>query len=118
MADGWDPARYARFEAERRLPADRGGAVLDPARYAELLDGLGATEQHVRLQVYGHHLGSTADVVEWVSGTLLTAYRSAMDAGTYEELVDRYRTRLVEAVGEHRPYFYAFARILCRARFS
>lgn len=110
-------ARQVALEMGVDPPADRGDAVLDPARYAELLDALGATEQHVRLQVYGHHLGSTGDVVEWVSGTLLTAYRSAMDAGTYEELVDRYRTRLVEAVGEHRPYFYAFARILCRARF-
>jgi trans-aconitate 2-methyltransferase len=98
-------------------PPDRGGAVLAPERYAELLDGLGATGQHVRLQVYGHHLASTGEVVEWVSGTLLTAYRDAMGPGDYEAFVDRYRARLLEVLGDHRPYFYAFCRILCHARF-
>ena len=31
----------------------------------------GFSRQHVRLQVYGHHHGATADVVEWVKGTNL-----------------------------------------------
>jgi trans-aconitate 2-methyltransferase len=43
--------------------------VLPPARYAELLNEAGVAEQHVRLQVYGHRLPSTADVVEWTRGT-------------------------------------------------
>ena len=38
-------------------PADPVAAnVLDPAQYATVLDHLGAARQHVRLQVYGHHL--------------------------------------------------------------
>jgi trans-aconitate 2-methyltransferase len=110
-------AREVAIELGHEPPPDRGAAVLPPARYAELLDNLGAGELHVRLQIYGHHLESTAAVVDWVSGTLLTAYRSSMDARAYDEFVERYRNRLLAALGDHRPYFYAFARILCRARF-
>jgi len=98
-------------------PADRGTAVLAPAAYAELLDGLGAAAQHVRLQVYGHHLDSTGAVVDWVAGTLLTPYRDRLDPATYDAFVDRYRHRLLAAVGDRRPYFYAFPRVLCWARF-
>ena len=36
--------------------------VLRPEAYAVLLDELGCVDQHVRLQVYAHHLDSTADV--------------------------------------------------------
>ena len=68
--------------------------------------------QHVRLQVYGHHLGSTADVVEWVKGTSLTRFATRMDAGTFEAFVERYRTRLLEVLGERSPYLYTFKRIL------
>lgn len=110
-------AREVAAELGHEPPPDRGRAVLAPERYAGLLDELGAAEQHVRLQVYGHHLASTGEVVAWVSGSLLTAYRDAMGRDAYEAFVDRYRRRLLEALGEHRPYFYAFPRILCRARF-
>ena len=64
-------------------PPDRGAAVLRPERYAEILDAAGAAELLVRLQVYGHHLASTAEVVEWVQGTLLTPYRARFDEVTY-----------------------------------
>ena len=48
------------------LPVDPVATnVLSPERYASRLDELGFPEQHVRLQVYGHHLTSSADVVEW-----------------------------------------------------
>src|SRR5581483_496774 len=36
--------------------------VLPAERYAEILHSLGYERQHVRLQVYGHLLNSTADV--------------------------------------------------------
>ena len=42
--------------------------VLAPEQYAIVLDELGAVEQNVRLQVYPHHLESTASVVEWTQG--------------------------------------------------
>jgi trans-aconitate 2-methyltransferase len=70
----------------------------------------------VRLQVYGHLLGSTGDVVEWVKGTLLTQYREKLDPSMYETFLDRYRARLLETLGDQQPYFYPFKRILCWAR--
>ena len=90
--------------------------VLPPERYAELLDELGFDELHVRLQVYGHHLVSTEDVVEWTKGTTLTRYERAMAGDLYDRFVDRYRARLLSVLGERSPYFYTFKRILFRGR--
>ena len=50
-------------------------------------DHLGARAQHVRLQVYGHHLGSTADVVEWVKGTSLTRIFKVLPADLHDRFV-------------------------------
>jgi trans-aconitate 2-methyltransferase len=90
--------------------------VLPPDRYAEVLDGLGFGEQHVRLQVYGHHLESTAAVVEWVKGTTLTRYKEPLGAAGWEAFVDAYRTRLLASLGDRSPYFYPFKRILLWGR--
>ena len=90
--------------------------VLRPARYAEVLHGLGYAQQHVRLQIYGHVLGATADVVEWTKGTSLTRFERLLRGDLYELFVDRYRERLMATLGDHRPYFYAFKRILFWAR--
>jgi trans-aconitate methyltransferase len=86
--------------------------VLPPDRYAEILDELGFAHQHVRLQVFGHHLASTAEVVEWTRGTAQLRARRAMDEETYERFLAEYRRRLVAALGDWAPYFYAFKRIL------
>ena len=94
------------------VPRDTVHNVARPEQYAELLDALGFARQHVRLQVYGHRLDSTAEVVEWVKGTSLTRFRTRMDDVTYDAFVDRYRARLLEVLGDRRPYFYAFKRIL------
>ena len=100
------------------VPADPVAAnVLEPVAYAELLDALGAHEQSVRLQVYAHRLPSTPEVVEWVKGTTLTRVRSATDDAAYAEFLARYRTRLLEVVGDRAPYTYLFKRILLWARF-
>ncbi len=90
--------------------------VLAPEQYAILLDHLGARQQHVRLQVYGHLLGSTADVVEWVKGTSLTRIFNALPRALHDDFVDAYRTRLVAELGDRSPYFYPFKRILLWAR--
>jgi len=97
--------------------ASPGASVLTPARYAEILHALGAVQQHARLQVYGHELASVEAVVEWVRGTLLTPVRARLDEATFDRYVARYRERLLEELGQRRPYFYAFSRILCWARF-
>ena len=100
------------------VPEDRGRFVLSPELYADLLYELGARDQVVRMEVYGHELESTGEVVEWVMGTLLTPYRSRMGPELFEAFVERYRELLIEELGEREPYFYGFRRILCWARFS
>ena len=86
--------------------------VLAPEQYAILLDHLGAARQHVRLQVYGHVLASSADVVEWVKGTSLTRFVDVLPGDLHEPFIDEYRRRLLEAIGDTAPYFYPFKRIL------
>jgi trans-aconitate 2-methyltransferase len=86
--------------------------VLPPERYATLLHHLGFARQHVRLQVYGHVLPSSADVVEWTKGTTLTPYREALSPERYDEFLAEYTTRVVAALGDARPYFYTFKRVL------
>ena len=100
------------------VPEDRGRFVLSPELYADLLYELGAKDQVVRMEVYGHELESTAEVVEWVMGTLLTPYRTRLSPELFASFVDRYRERLIEELGEREPYFYGFRRILCWARFG
>jgi trans-aconitate 2-methyltransferase len=95
-----------------------GESVLTPWRYAEILNALGSVQQSVRLQVYGHLLPSVEAVVEWVRGSLLTPVRSRVDEATFDAYVERYRSRLLDELGQQRPYFYAFSRILCWARFK
>lgn len=97
-------------------PGDPVENVLKPEQYAELLDALGFERQHVRLQVYGHRMASSADVVEWVKGTSLTRFRSVLDPDAYADFLDRYRTRLLGVIGDRTPYFYAFKRILMWGR--
>ena len=100
-----------------RAPADRGRSVLAPEAYAELLFSFGATAQRVRLEVYGHVLESSAAVLDWVGGTLLTPYRAALPPALFEAFVARYAAELAAELGDRRPYFYAFPRVLAWARF-
>lgn len=98
-------------------PPDPVGAnVLLPEEYAELLHGLGFGRQQVRLQVYAHVLGSSADVVEWVRGTTLTRFFARLPDELHEPFVDAYRAALLEQIGRREPYLYAFKRILMWAR--
>lgn len=91
--------------------------VLSPDAYADVLDRLGAEPQHVRLQVYAHHLDASSDVVEWVKGTTLTRIRRATDDEGYARFLDVYRRRLLDVIGDRAPYTYLFKRILFWARF-
>ncbi len=86
--------------------------VLAPEQYAVLLADLGAVRQHVRLQVYGHTLAWSGDVVEWVKGTSLTRFADVLPAELQEPFVDEYRRRLLAVIGDRSPYFYPFKRIL------
>ena len=93
-------------------PPDPVTRVLAPEAYAEILDELGFGEQHVRLQVYVHHLASSEDVLEWVKGTHLTYFRARLDDASYDLYLERYRRRLLDEIGERQPYLYTFKRIL------
>jgi trans-aconitate 2-methyltransferase len=90
--------------------------VLPPERYATLLHDLGFAEQHVRVTVYGHLLPATASVVEWVRGTSLTRFQRRLPADLFERFVAEYRRRLLHELGDQRPYFYTFKRILIWGR--
>jgi len=90
----------------------RAPSVLLPEEYAALLDRLGYREQHVRLQVYAHHLTAPTDVVEWVKGTLLIDYEQRLSEELYLRFLADYRERLLPLLGDRRPYFFAFKRIL------
>lgn len=92
--------------------------VLRPEQYAELLHDLGIADPHVRLQVYPQLMESTAAVVEWTSGTSLTRFFRVLPDDLHEPFVDAYRAELIAAVGDRRPYFYGFKRILMAGRRS
>jgi trans-aconitate 2-methyltransferase len=86
--------------------------VVAPEWYAALIDDLGASGLHVRLQVYAHHLAERDAVVEWVKGTLLTDYQTRLTPEQYAAFLAAYRERLAAALPERRPHFYPFKRIL------
>ena len=67
----------------------------------------------MRLQIYPHVLPDRESVLEWVKGTLLTAYERRLPADLYPAFLDAYRARLLDALEDTRPFFYPFARILC-----
>jgi len=99
-------------------PVARFESILPPERYALLLDDLGFAAQHVRVQVYVHHLPSTAAVLEWVQGSLLTRFRRELGE-RYAEFLDRYREALLAALGDRggeRLYTFAFKRLLLWGR--
>jgi trans-aconitate 2-methyltransferase len=86
--------------------------VLKPEQYSSLLHRLQYAEQHVRLQVYGHVLGSREDVVEWVKGTMLTDYQRRMPPELFDRFLADYRAALLPKLSDARPFFYPFKRIL------
>lgn len=91
---------------------ERHSPVLEPERYARALDRLGYREQDVCLHVYGHHLQSREEVVEWVKGTLLTDYERRLPPGLYDSFLARYRERLLSLLEDAHPYFFTFKRVL------
>jgi len=99
--------RIAAEVAQEMGLQQRRSPLLPPEQYAEMLHRLGFVRQHVRLQIYGHLLPSSEDVVEWVKGTLLTFYEHQ-----HPRFIERYRERLLLEIGRQRPYFYTYKRLL------
>lgn len=94
----------------------RKSPVLAPEVYAHMLFRLGAREQVVQMRVYGHVLDSSAGVVEWVKGTLLTDYEKRLSPEVFSKFLAEYRHELVATLGDERPFFYPFKRLLFWAR--
>jgi trans-aconitate 2-methyltransferase len=90
----------------------RQSPVLAPKGYATLLHRLGFPRQHVRMQVYAHELESREAVMEWVRGSVLTDYERRLPPEVWPEFLERYRERLLPQLGDTRPFFYPFKRIL------
>jgi trans-aconitate 2-methyltransferase len=90
--------------------------VLTPEDYAGLLHTLGFRAQEVLLRVYGHLLPDSADVVEWVRGTMLTAYQQKLPSELWERFLANYRTRVTAALGTGREYLLTYNRILLWGR--
>lgn len=90
--------------------------VWAPERYAQALHDLGFERQHVRLQVYGHLLDTSAQLVDWMRGTSLTRFAALLPGPRFDRFVEAYGHQLLAEVGEQRPYFYTFKRILLWGR--
>jgi len=91
-------------------------ATLGPERYAALLWRSGFRDLHVRLQVYAHELAGPENVVDWVKGTLLTAYQKRLTPELYAEFLARYATLLLHEVQGGSPFLFTFKRILVWGR--
>jgi trans-aconitate 2-methyltransferase len=85
--------------------------LLNMEEYAQLLDQLGYESQVVRLQLYAHFLESTASVIEWVKGSLLTYYKSHLGPQLYEIFFKEYQKRLIDRLGWSEPFFYPVKRL-------
>lgn len=94
----------------------KSSILLTPEAYASLLYRLGFREQLVRLQVYGHVLASRDEVIEWVKGTMLTAYQKRLPAELFGRFMADFRSRLFATLPDERPFFYPFKRLLLWAR--
>jgi trans-aconitate 2-methyltransferase len=86
--------------------------VLAPDEYARILYELGCIDIDVDLHVYPHVLPSTRDAVEWVKGTTLTRFRSALTVEAYNAFLEDYERALLDEMGEAEPCFFPFNRIL------
>jgi trans-aconitate 2-methyltransferase len=112
-------AEVAHEEPFRSALGEHAGGqpgVLAPEAYAAILDGLGYRAQDVRLKVYPHRLAARDEVVEWVRGTLLTAYERWLPAELYPRFVERYRARVLPRLDDRTPYLFTFKRLLIWAQ--
>jgi trans-aconitate 2-methyltransferase len=94
----------------------RAPGAMPPDWYATRLHELGAAEQIVRMNVYGHVLERPRLLVEWFKGSALTSYRERLSSALYDSFVAEYTRRIVEGFGDDAPYFLPFNRVLLWAR--
>jgi trans-aconitate 2-methyltransferase len=90
--------------------------VMAPEDYATLLHELGFCEQEVLLRVYSHVLPGSADVVGWLSGSMLTAYRQKLPQELWESYLAEYSKRLLAVLGVEGSYLLTYNRVLIWGR--
>ena len=111
------PSHRTAADIARKFGVDaRPDHILPLEKYSSLLHHLGFKRQNVRMQIYGHELPASSDVVEWVRGALLTDYEARLGA-RYPQFLDQYTRELMKRIGDHTPYFYTYKRILLWASF-
>lgn len=96
-------------------PLDRSATVATPARYAELLWAAGLRDLDVTMRIYGFEMDRTDQVIDWVSGTLLTSFERRLSPDDFAAFRDEYRRRLLVELGDPdggSPFYFAFPRIL------
>ena len=119
-ANGWHVGHQlpAQIAHEEPFASALGGwaredPVSEPEFYMDVLhDQLHFRPQRVRMEIYTHEMTSTRGIVEWVKGSVLSAYRERLPADLYPRFVEEYERRLVAAIGDRSPYLYPFKRIL------
>lgn len=92
--------------------------LLNLDEYAQLLYQLGFKRQIVRVQVYLHEMESAESVLEWVKGSLLTYYRSALPENLYLSFLEQYEGRLMKHLGHQKPFLYPMKRMLIWGRLA
>lgn len=118
------PSHVVADEVGRRYglePLARDVGALDAPAYAEVLHAAGIDDPDVVLRVYGHRMARTDQVLDWVSGTLLTRYEARLDPDAFAAFRAEYRTALLDRLGDPSgaaPYYYAFPRILASGRLT
>ncbi len=85
--------------------------VLSLEKYAEILWRGGCRSQECREKVYPHVMDDVEALWQWNRGTALTPYLKALgeEAPAFEA---RYLARLKEELGDSRPVFFPFRRML------
>lgn len=91
--------------------------VLAPETYDGILRDIGFSQRHVRMVIYGHTLPGIEGVVEWLKGSLLTAYQAAL-GDEFPAFVHEYSERLRAQMprAEQRPFHWQYKRILMWGR--
>ena len=90
--------------------------VLTMEKYAQMLEDLGFDNQIVRIQLYAYYLESTATVLEWVEGGLLTYYRGILSEELYAEFHKEYKNRLFAELKWSEPFFFPMKRLFLWAQ--
>lgn len=114
-----------QMSAEQPLNSKLGGQrysvdemMLTAQDYATLLFKLGFTEQKVFVRVYGHVLDSRDGIIEWVTGTTLTYFKSRLSKEDYAIFLSKYKERLFKVLADEKPFFYPFKRVFIWGRKS